>query len=288
MLYNCSAATSYGMNLIKEAVRNEQSKSAYIVNDTIAVIILVSISAIILESVQVLKETYGPIFAIAGIVFTSIFAVEYAIRLFFAHNRIKYAFSPLGIIDFLAFFPGLLALVLPAFIFLQPLRVLRVVRILRLLRLFRILKLIAYDNRKKKGGGMGIIDNIRAVDIEIYLLTLLSVVIISGTLMYLAESSIPGTPFINIPESMWWAIVTVTTVGSGDLVPVTVLGKIIAALTMISGLTLFALLITVIGKSAQIVLFGSPLDEEEKLKKLASRSSRSTKGAQNTDESRTK
>lgn len=271
------------MNLIKETVRNEQSKSAYIVNDIIAVIILVSISAIILESVQVLKETYGPIFIIAGIVFTFTFAVEYALRLFFAHNRIKYAVSPLGIIDFIAFFPGLLALVLPVFIFLQPLRVLRVVRILRLLRLFRILKLIAYDSRQKKGR-LSILDNIRAVDIEIYLLTLLSVVIISGTLMYLAEASVPGTPFINIPESMWWAIVTVTTVGYGDLVPVTVLGKIIAALTMISGLTLFALLITVIGKSAQIVLFGSPLDEEEKLKKLASRSSRSTKDAQNTDE----
>jgi len=243
---------------------NEQSKSYLYFHDTIAVFIILSVVVIVLESVKILESEYRFYFYIFDLIITGIFFFEYLLRIGFTRKPLAYMISTFGIIDLLSFLPSLIIFLFPAFTDLHSLRVLRVIRILRLLRLFRILKLITY-NRRMRGKHLGILGKIRTVDIEIYLFTLFSVVTIAGTLVYLVESGVPGTQFTNIPQGMWWAIVTVTTVGYGDMVPVTVLGKIIAAITMVSGLSLFALLITVIGKVAQVVLFGSPIEEEGKL-----------------------
>ncbi|HWO07614.1 MAG TPA: potassium channel family protein [Candidatus Paceibacterota bacterium] len=101
-------------------------------------------------------------------------------------------------------------------------------------------------------------------NIEIYLFALLCIVVISGSLLYVVESQVPGSSFASIPAGMWWAVVTITTVGYGDLVPFTVVGRIIAALTMLPGLIMFALLVAVMGRTMQTVLFGSPIDESHR------------------------
>lgn len=250
---------------LRRMIQDEKSRSYYIFSDVIAVVILVSVFAIILESVKILNVTYGSIFLAIDIIVTGIFLIEYILRIVYAEKPFKYIISPLGIIDLLSFIPSLLLFAFPVFTDLHSLRVLRVIRIIRLLRLFRILKILAYTRRRQSKSR--IIRSLTSADIQIYIFTLLSVTVIAGTLMYLAESDVPGSALTNIPQGMWWAIVTITTVGYGDIVPVTVTGKIIAAFTMVSGLTLFALLITVMGKVAQITLFGSPIEDEEKLLK---------------------
>ena len=106
-------------------------------------------------------------------------------------------------------------------------------------------------------------DGVRFANLEIYFFTLFSLVVIAGTLIYLAEGRVLGTDFVNIPAGMWWAIVTLTTVGYGDMVPATVLGKIIAGFTMVAGLSMFALLVSVMGKVMQNVLFGGTVETKE-------------------------
>ncbi len=247
---------------LRNAVRDEQSESSYRFNDAVAFVILISVVGIILESVDSIMARWGAAFFWAEVFFTAFFAVEYAIRLYFAPNRWAYARSPFGIIDLLAFLPSIFIFAFPAFTEVHSLRILRVIRVLRLLRLFRILKLTAYLRRRRRGETTAFVRGLSAVNMEIYFFTLFSVVVIAGTLMYLAEAGVPGSKIINIPGGMWWAIVTITTVGYGDFVPVSVTGKIIAALTMIAGLSLFALVVAVMGRALEVALFGSPLEEE--------------------------
>jgi len=156
--------------------------------------------------------------------------------------------------------PSLLAFALPWAFPYHALGVLRILRILRILRAFRLVRFVVSTKRRRQ-----IVHNmaqgIAIFNIEIYLFALLSIVTISGALLYVFESAIPGSPFTSIPAGMWWSIVTITTVGYGDLVPVTIYGRIIAALTMLSGLVMFALLVAVMGRTIQTMLFGSPLED---------------------------
>ena len=252
----------YGAQKIQRAFQNELSKESYVFNAIVGVGIFISILFVILETVPSLA-IHSDIFFFGDMVFTILFLIEYFFRVFYAKNRLVYVKSPLGLIDLLSFLPSLIILIFPPLRALHEFRILRIIRMLRLLRLFRIYKLFNLGfQRKNKFGVLGLI---RSVDMEIYFLTFLSVVVTSGTLMYLAESGIPGSGFTSIPQGMWFAVVTISTVGYGDLVPITAFGKIIASITMISGLILLAVLISVVGKSAQTFLFGSPIEDEEKL-----------------------
>ncbi|HEY4486776.1 MAG TPA: ion transporter [Candidatus Paceibacterota bacterium] len=250
------------MKNLRQIFQDERSRESYVFNIAIGASIFLSTLFIVLETVPDLAA-YKNTFFIADIVFTTLFLFEYILRIFYTPKRWKYIRSPLGLIDLLSFLPSLLIFVFPPLAGLQELRVLRVVRILRLLRLFRIYKLITLERQKDRGAG--VLGLIRSVDMEIYFLAFISTVTISGTLMHLIESKVPGTEFTSIPQGMWFAIVTISTIGYGDLVPITPLGKIAASLTMIAGLILLALLISVVGKSAQTLLFGSPIEDEEKL-----------------------
>ena len=251
--------------LFDAIAHSEHSKSHRIFNDVLATVILLSSLAIILESVETLKLTYHSLFIVADIIFTAIFLFEYVMRIIYSKKSLRYVFSTFGIIDLLSFLPSLLLFISPLFASFHSLRVLRIIRIIRLLRLFRILKLIAYSKRrhlKKSHVLRGLVNS----DMQIFFFTLFALITISGTLMWLVEGGVPNTQFISIPLGMWWAVVTVTTIGYGDIVPITTLGRIIASFTMISGLLMFALLVTVMGRVAQSALFGSTLDEENKLK----------------------
>jgi voltage-gated potassium channel len=181
------------------------------------VAILASVLVVMLESVKDLESEYSRGFKIAEWVFTIIFTIEYILRLISANSPKRYALSFYGIIDLLAVIPTYLAF------FFAGSHVLIVIRTLRLLRVFRILKLSRYV------GASNVITQALAASrakILVFLFAVLNSVIIMGTIMYLIESEEHG--FTSIPRSIYWSIVTLTTVGYGDIAPQTVPGQIIA------------------------------------------------------------
>jgi voltage-gated potassium channel len=201
----------------------ESDTSAGRTFDIILVIIILSNSILIIaESVDSIRNNYEMLIKALGWVFVIIFTIEYLLRIFISKRRCAYLLGFFGIIDLLA--------VLPAFfgLFLPEIRFLAVIRIFRLLRLFSILKMGRYID---ESGHL-----IRALKasrpkITVFLFTILFIIIIVGSMMYIIEG--PGNGFNSIPESMYWAIVTVTTVGYGDISPKTPMGKLVSSLLMI-------------------------------------------------------
>ncbi len=194
------------------------------------IIILISVIVVMLETVQSLHQTYGYYFNIIEWVVTIIFTIEYLLRVWTIDRAKAYIFSFYGIIDFLSTIPKYIAIFFAGANFLMALRA------LRLLRVFRILKLAPFV-----GESQNLIQSLKAsrAKILVFLTTVLILTIILGTIMYLVEYG-QGSGFDNIPKSMYWAIVTLTTVGYGDIAPVTALGQFIASIIMILGYGILA------------------------------------------------
>jgi voltage-gated potassium channel len=193
-------------------------------------LILFSIIVVVLESVETYNQQYGHFFDIAEWVVTIIFTIEYFLRLWTIKKPTAYAFSFFGIIDLLSTIPKYISF------FFAGASILIALRALRLLRVFRILKLSPFVGESQ--GLMKALKNSRA-KISVFLLAVLILTIILGTVMYMVEYG-QGSGFDNIPKSMYWAIVTLTTVGYGDIAPVTALGQFIASIIMILGYGILA------------------------------------------------
>jgi voltage-gated potassium channel len=176
-----------------------------------------------------LNKKYGDTFFVMEWAFTILFTIEYILRLICIKRPMGYVTSSLGIIDLLAIIPSYLS------IFYGGAQSLLVFRALRLLRVFRIFKLTHFLSEMEF---LGAAMRSSIKKISIFMLIVLSVVIILGSVMYLVEGSENG--FNSIPESIYWAIVTITTVGYGDIAPVTPLGKFIASLIMFTGYGIIA------------------------------------------------
>ncbi|MEZ5334239.1 MAG: ion transporter [Methanolobus sp.] len=191
--------------------------------------ILLSIFAVMLDSVSSIRTAHGTLLYNIEWFFTILFTIEYTLRMICVKSRIRYATSLFGIVDLLAIIPTYLSLFLPGSQFLL------VIRILRVLRIFRILKLVKYMNEAELLTGA-----LKASrrKITVFLFTVLALVVILGSLMYLIEGEENG--FTSIPFSIFWAIVTLTTVGYGDLVPKTPLGIALASVVMIIGYSIIA------------------------------------------------
>ncbi len=191
--------------------------------------ILASVLAVMLESVQNIEDAFGEYLKIIEWLFTILFTIEYIARLYVSDKPLKYAFSFLGLIDLFSIIPTYLTL------FVSGTHFLVVIRTVRLLRVFRILKLTRYLSEAKVLG-----DALKAsrYKILVFMLSVFSFQIISGTLMYLIEGAENG--FTSIPRSIYWAIVTLTTVGYGDIAPTTVLGQAFASILMIVGYSILA------------------------------------------------
>lgn len=191
--------------------------------------IVLSVVAVVLESVASIREAHGILLRRVEWFFTILFTAEYLLRLCTVRRPLKYAFSFFGLVDLLAIIPTYLSL---AFAGTQTLLV---IRALRLLRIFRVLKLVHYI-----GEARVLTDALRSSmrKITIFLGTVLSLVLILGTTMYLIEGEENG--FTSIPQSIYWAIVTLTTVGYGDIAPQTILGKFLASTVMILGYGILA------------------------------------------------
>ncbi|MBD2715241.1 ion transporter [Microvirga sp. STR05] len=195
----------------------------------VLVAIVLSVVAVMLESVQRINQQFGAVLRAVEWFFTGLFLLEYIARLVVVRRPLTYAFSLLGIIDFMAIVPTLATLVLAGS------RYLLVIRTLRLLRVFRIFKLGRFV-----GEGEFIVTALKAsrFKILVFLTAVLTLVTVVGTLLYVVEGGQNG--FTSIPKSIYWAVVTVTTVGYGDISPVTVLGQTLASILMILGYAIIA------------------------------------------------
>ena len=191
--------------------------------------IIISIVAVMMESVEAIDREYGDILYFVEWIFTILFSFEYAARIISSRRPFKYIFSFYGIIDFLAVIPTYLTLIFANTPYLM------IIRAIRLLRVFRILKLGRF-----LGEGEALVKSLRSArhKIAVFLGAILTVVIVMGTLMYLIEPDEAG--FTSIPQSIYWAIVTLTTVGYGDIAPQTFLGRTIASVIMIIGYAIIA------------------------------------------------
>jgi voltage-gated potassium channel len=191
--------------------------------------IILSVTAVILESVAALRSLHHRFFMNTEWFFTILFSLEYLLRIYSSPKPFKYVTSFFGIIDLLAILPTYMGLIFDQATFLLT------IRALRLLRMFRIFKLGRYVKEA--------VILVRALQTSTYKIvvffgTVLTLVLILGSLLYLIEGEENG--FTSIPQSIYWAIVTVTTVGYGDIAPVTVLGKILASIAMLTGYSIIA------------------------------------------------
>lgn len=192
--------------------------------------IVLSVVVVVLQSDPKLSWSQGPLFAGLELTFSLLFSLEYLLRLLCSRQPLAYARSFFGIVDLLSSIPPLLGLGLAS-----SGQFLGVVRILRLLRVFRILKLGSYL-REASLLRQALIASRRKI--LIFLLTMVTLVVIIGTLMYVIEGDAGG--FRSIPVGIYWAIVTITTVGYGDVAPVTPLGRIVASVVMLLGYSIIA------------------------------------------------
>jgi len=229
-----------------------------ILNGFIIILIILNVTAVILETVPSIHEPNKEFFRIFDLASVIIFSIEYILRVWscnhdprYAHSlkgRIKYMLSADALIDLLAILPFYVHVVVGL-----DLRVLRILRLLRFLRLFR---LTAYMRSAR------MVRNVfktRASELKLSLVLILFLIVIASCLLYFAEHQAQPKVFSSIPSTMWFAVVTVTSVGYGDMVPITVFGKILTSIILLSGLAVFAL-------PAGIITAGF-LEEMRKMKK---------------------
>lgn len=193
------------------------------------VAIIASVAVVMLDSVEAIKLRWHSQLYLAEWFFTLLFTVEYAVRLWVVKRPLRYVTSFYGIIDLLAIVPTFLSLLFPASASLT------VVRILRMLRIFRVLKLAEYSSE----AGVLIQALLRARrKILVFVATLLTITVVFGALMYVIEG--PEHGFSSIPTGMYWAVVTMATVGFGDIAPGTPLGRFVTSVLIIIGYSIIA------------------------------------------------
>lgn len=193
--------------------------------------ILLSVLLVVVESIPYLPLLYKRIFTALEYVFTFFFTVEYLCRLYCSPRPRSYAFSFFGIVDLLSTLPLYLGW------FLGPVRYLMVVRTFRLIRVFRVFKLFSFLEE-----GDLLLRSLRLSSrkILVFFLFVVIMVISLGTLMFMVEGNVPGSQYTDIPTSIYWAVVTMTTVGYGDIAPITPVGRFLSAIVMLMGYTIMA------------------------------------------------
>ncbi len=214
---------------IHEVIFEADTKAGKLFDIILLVSIILSVLIVILDSVSELNQKYGELFFYLEWFFTILFSVEYLLRLYCVGRPLMYARSFYGIVDLVSILPTYLSVVLPGG------QIFLTIRLLRMLRIFRILKFVQYI-----GAANNLAESLKASRkrIAVFVFTILIIVVIVGSLMYAIEGEENG--FTSIPKSIYWAIVTLTTVGYGDISPQTEVGQFLASIIMILGYGIIA------------------------------------------------
>jgi voltage-gated potassium channel len=221
--------TTHGRRRLHEIIFESDTRAGRAFDLVLLWAVILSVLVVMLESIAGFRRDHGDVLRAVEWVFTVLFSVEYVLRLLAVRRPLRYATSFFGVVDLLAILPTFISLLVPGA------QALLVVRIARLLRVFRILKLASFLYEA---------DVLRRAlfasraKITVFLGAVVAVVVVTGTLMYLIEYENPG--FDNIPRAIYWAIVTLTTVGFGDITPKTPLGQILSSFLMIVGYGIIA------------------------------------------------
>ena len=221
--------TNSWRNKTYEVIFEADTPSGKLFDVLLIIAILLSVTVVFLESIEELKNNYGQIFYALEWGFTILFTVEYLLRIISVNKPFRYIFSFYGIIDFLSIAPTYLSLVIVGS---QYLLAIRILRLLRVFRVFKLTHLLTQSNI--------LVEALKAsrAKIAVFLFAVLTSVVVIGAIIYVVEG--PENGFTSIPVSMYWAIVTLTTVGYGDISPQTPLGQFIASIVMIMGYAIIA------------------------------------------------
>lgn len=196
---------------------------------SLLIAIVISVVIVMLDSIPSFHNSYGNVLYVVEWSITILFTLEYLLRIYCLSKPKSYILSTMGIIDLLAILPSYISILFPGTQYLM------VVRALRLIRVFRIFKLFHYL-AEARFLATALLNSFRKI--SLFLMLVVIIVIIVGSFMYLIEG--PNNGFDSIPSSIYWCIVTVTTVGFGDIVPITTLGKIMASFLMLCGYSIIA------------------------------------------------
>ena len=214
---------------LREVIFGTDTRSGKGFDLALLVAISASVLVVMLDSVESFRLEHERLLITAEWIFTVIFTIEYGLRLYCARSARKYAFSFFGMVDLLSIIPTYLTLIITGTHYLA------VIRVLRILRMFRVLKMVRHVSE-----GSTIIRALLSsrAKITVFIFAVLCMMVIMGTLMYMIEGEQNG--FTNIPQSIYWAIVTITTVGYGDVSPDTPAGKLLASFAMLIGYAIIA------------------------------------------------
>ena len=234
---------------LHEIIYEAETKEGKLFDVILLIFILLSVFLVMLESVESINEKYYALLNISEWIITILFSIEYILRIVSVKKPLSYIFSFYGIIDLLSTIPKYLSFIMVGSHNLIALRA------LRLLRVFRILKLTRFIGESANFGKA--LKRSRA-KIAVFLSFVIVLCIILGTVMYLVESE-QNSGFTSIPRSVYWAVVTLTTVGYGDIAPITALGQFIASLIMILGYGIIAVPTGIVSAEYS----RSPINDEE-------------------------
>ena len=214
---------------IHEVIFEADTKTGKVFDITLLICILISVAVVLLESVDWVSRDYGQLLYIIEWFVTILFTIEYSLRIATTGKPWKYITSFYGLVDLLAIIPTYLA------VFITGSQSLLVIRLVRLIRIFRIFKLVRF-----LGEANQLYTALRTsmYKISVFLISVLIIVTIMGTIMFLIEGGTNG--FTSIPRSIYWAIVTITTVGYGDIAPSSAFGQLISSVLMIMGYAVIA------------------------------------------------
>jgi voltage-gated potassium channel len=211
---------------IHDIIYEAETPAGKVFDITLIIVIIISVILVALETVGWINNKYSNIFNIAEWIITILFTIEYILRVISIHHPKDYIFSFYGIIDFLATIPKYISLIFIG----APVEALMAIRALRILRIFRVLHISRYIGESTFLVRSLLVSRAKII---IFLLFVLIMCIVFGTLMYIIEG--PEAGFDSIPESIYWCISTISTVGYGDIVPLTGMGKFVASILMILG-----------------------------------------------------
>ncbi len=231
-------------NFFRDILETHKSRSGQIFGGFLVILITVSIGIFICENLEFFRPWKAE-FQLADKIILGIFALEYLIRLIISRKKLRFIFSFLGIIDLLVILP-LFAHLGRGFVFLRGFRVFRILQLLKTIRYSDLMLMFFRSFKHYKE------------EIQIFVITFALVAVVGSLGMFSLESGInPG--FATVPDTLWWTIVTITTVGYGDIVPMTVAGKILASIIMFAGLAAIAIMTAVLTKMFIDHFFGKRL-----------------------------